>query len=105
MRYLIKNSLFVTLAAGMLMCVNTSADVVQREIPGDVTKVLVRDDAWQPENFKEGTVIPVVYAGDAEIFLDGIDSEPEWENVPEITVPLSFGSAESAQLKGLYTDP
>ena len=58
----------------------------------------------QPENFKDGILIPATYTSGEEIFLDGMDNESPWSATPEVTVPLSFGTVESAQLKALYTD-
>jgi len=100
----IRTLVIFSLTAGMLISAGTGADVVQVEKPGDITKVFVRDDPWQPDNFKQGTLIPVTYISGEDIFLDGIDNETAWSTTPEVTVPLSFGSVESAQLKALYTD-
>jgi hypothetical protein len=104
MRSLTKINLFIALAAGTLAWIKAPADILHRQLADDSTRVLVSKDSWQPENFKEGIGIPAAYAADAKIFLDGIDSEPAWGTAREVTVPLSFGSTESAQLKALYTD-
>ena len=104
MRPTIKNSVLLSLAAVLLICTGAQADIERVEKPGDITKVFVRDDPWQPDNFKQGTLIPVTYISGEAMFLDGIDNETAWSTTPEVTVPLSFGSVESAQLKALYTD-
>jgi len=97
-------TLVLSLAAGMLICSAAGADVQTVKKQGDITKVFVSDDAWQPENFKEGTLIPATFTSGEELFIDGIDNESAWDTTPEISVPLSFGTVESAQLKALYTD-
>jgi hypothetical protein len=104
MRPAIKTSVFFSLAAAMLICGGVQADITRVEKPGDITKVFVRDDPWQPDDLKQGTLIPATYTSGEEIFLDGIDNESAWATTPEVTVPLSFGTVESAQLKALYTD-
>ena len=100
----IKNLAFLFLATGLMVCAGAQAGIEQVEKPGDITKVFVRDDPWQPENFKDGILIPATYTSGEEIFLDGMDNESPWSATPEVTVPLSFGTVESAQLKALYTD-
>jgi hypothetical protein len=100
----IRNTLFFSLAAGMLICSGASAGVEEVQKPGDITKVFVRDDPWQPDNFKDGILIPATYTSGEDISLDGIDNEVAWASATEVTVPLSFGTVESAQLKALYTD-
>jgi hypothetical protein len=90
--------------ATFVLWTDTQADVMKKEISGGVTKVFVIEEDWQPDGFKEGIVIPVAYAADADIFLDGIDSEPAWNVAKEVTVPLSYGETKSAQLKAIYTN-
>lgn len=104
MRLADKNVVTLSLAAGVLFWVNAQAEVDYREQSGDVIKVLVSDDAWQPDHFKQAILIPAAYAVEAEIFLDGVENEPAWTAAEEVTVPLSFGSVRFAQLKALYTD-
>lgn len=104
MKTTINISLVLTLIAGVTICAGTQAEIIHQNNPGDITKVFVRDDPWQPEGFKQGTVIPVTYTSSEEIFLDGIDNESAWATTTEVTVPLTFGSVESAQLRALYTD-
>jgi len=99
-----KGSVALSLAAAILISAGGQADITREEIPGDITKVFVRDDPWQPDNFKQGTLIPATYISGEDIFLDGIENESAWATTPEVNVPLSFGSIESAQLKALYTD-
>jgi hypothetical protein len=104
MRPLIKIIASFSLAASMLICAGVNADVWQVEKPGDITKVFVRDDPWQPDDLKQGILIPATYTSGEGIFLDGIENEAAWATTPEVAVPLSFGSVDSAQLKALYTD-
>jgi hypothetical protein len=104
MRPTVKKSIFLLLASGLMTCVGVQAGIEQVEKPGDITKVFVREDPWQPENFKDGTLIPAKYTSGEELFLDGIDNEAAWAAAQEVSIPLSFGTVESAQLKALYTD-
>lgn len=92
------------LAAGVLVSANTQAEVKRSTMGPDLIKVMVSEDDWQPDSFKQGIAIPASYTADADVVLDGIDNEPAWAIAAEVTVPLSFGNAESAQLKALYTD-
>jgi hypothetical protein len=104
MRHHNKKIIALSLAAIMLNGVSAEAEVKRSKIGDDITKVLVNDDPWQPDTFKDGIAIPASYVADANIVLDGIDNESAWATAEEVTVPLSFGNAESAQLKALYTD-
>jgi len=104
MRLSFNSAIGILLTAALLSSSDIQADIVRQEIPGNVTKVLVSKDPWQPENFKQGTIIPATYAANAEIFVDGIDNEPAWTAAKEVDVPLSFGTVKSAGLKALYTD-
>lgn len=105
MRSTINTLVTFSLLAGLLLSTLAAAEVTRKELPGQFEKVFVRDDHWKPDNFRdEGIFVPVTYASGATIRLDGIDDEAAWAAAPEVTVPLAFGSVESAQLKALYTD-
>jgi len=104
MRKLTENLVKLSLATAVMMCTSVQAEIRTVENPGDFTKVYVRDDPWQPEDIKHGTLIPATYLSGEEIFIDGIDNEAAWSMTPEVTVPLSFGTVESARLKALYSD-
>jgi hypothetical protein len=104
MRHQQKKLIVLLLSAGVLVCTGAGAEVIRSTMGPDVVMVKVSDDAWQPDNFKQGTVIPAAYASDENIVLDGIDDEPEWAGAEEVTIALSFGNVESARLKALYTD-
>jgi len=93
-----------SLVAGLLLGAVAQAEISKREVPGEFLKVYVRDDQWKPDNFKDGIFVPVTFAADERIRLDGIDDEPSWATTPEITVPLTFGGVSEARLKVLYTD-
>lgn len=80
------------------------SEVFHRQVNDKNTFVDVKDDAWQPEGFKNGTTIPAAYIKVANITLDGQDSEPDWASAIEVTVPMDFGSVKAASLKALYTD-
>jgi len=91
--------------AVVLYCgTNAKAEIQELMQDGKVVKVLVSDDNWQPEAFKEGLGIPAAYVADPQITVDGIDNERSWLSAEEITVPLSFGTVRSAQVKALYSD-
>jgi hypothetical protein len=104
MRSTTKHSVVFLLAASLLLPAVGQAEVIRDELPGEFVKVYVRDDPWQPENLKEGIPIPVTYTSSTDIFLDGMEKEAAWATTPEVTVPLSFGSVDSVQLRALYTD-
>ena len=104
LRHQNKKLLAFLLAAGALVWAGAEADVRRSTIGPDIIKVKVTDDTWQPAPFKQGIVIPASYTAEADIVVDGIDNEPAWAAATEVTVPLSFGNARSAQLKALYTD-
>jgi len=105
MRSTINRSVAFTLVAGLLVSTVAGAEVMRKELPGEFQKVFVRNDNWKPDNFRdEGIFIPVTYASDAMIRLDGIDDEAAWAATPEVTVPLAFGAVGHARLKALYTD-
>jgi len=104
MRHHNKSIIAMSLAAIALYGASAEAEIKRSNIGDDITKVLVNDDAWQPDTFKQGIAIPASYVADADIVLDGVDDEPAWAAAVEVTVPLSFGNAKSAQLKALYTD-
>lgn len=93
-----------SLVAGVLSWAGAQAEVNYRELSGGVTKVLVTDDNWQPDNFKQGIKILATYTANAGIVVDGIDNEAVWAVAEEVAVPLSFGKVKSAQIKALYTD-
>ena len=94
----------LSLVTGLLFWVGAQAEVSYKQIGGDITRVRVSDDIWQPDNFKQGIIIPAAYTTNADIVLDGIDDEAAWAVAEEVIVPLSFGKVESVQLKALYTD-
>lgn len=94
----------LSLVAGVLSWTSAGAEIKRSTMGSDVIKVLVSDDIWQPDAFKQGIVIPASYTADAVIVMDGIDNEPAWAAAEEVTVPLSFGKVKSAQLKALYSD-
>jgi len=97
--------LFALSLATVLYCgSNAQADIKESMLDGKVVKVLVSDDSWQPDSFKEGIAIPAVYMAEPQITVDGIDTETAWSAAEEITVPLAFGTVQSAQVKALYTD-
>lgn len=97
----------MSLLAGSLVCANAEAETKHRTLVtdrGDYIKVLVSDENWQPDPFEQGIVIPASFSEKANIILDGVDNESAWLDAEEITVPLSYGSTNKAQLKALYTD-
>ena len=101
-----KKVAILSLVTVVLFWASAEAEIKRTTIGGrsDIIKVLVRDDNWQPEGFKQGLVIPASYTADPSVSLDGLDNEAAWAAAEEVTVPLSFGNVKSAQLKALYTD-
>ena len=70
-----------SLVAILLLGAVAQAEISKREVPGEFLKVYVRDDQWKPDNFKDGIFIPVTFAADERIRLDGIDDEIIRENI------------------------
>ena len=66
--------------------------------------VKIENNSWQPEEFKNATVIPASYVKTPAIILDGKDDESDWSNATEIEIPLSYGLVSKAWLKALYSD-
>jgi hypothetical protein len=66
--------------------------------------VKIENNPWQPEEFKNGTVIPASYIETPAIIMDGKDDEPDWSKAKEIAIPLSYGLVSRAWLKALYSD-
>lgn len=80
------------------------AEVMHRN-PNEFTEItFVSDEAWQPDDFVNGTTIPAIYYNGASIKLDGKEAEPEWASALEVELPLSYGRVKGASLKALYTD-
>jgi hypothetical protein len=100
----LKKLVSLSLLASALISGAAQSEIIRDELAGEFIKVYVRDDPWQPDNFKEGIPIPVTYTANTDIFLDGMEKETAWSTTPEVTVPLSFGSVDSARLKALYTN-
>ena len=94
----------LTITLAWILPVLVFADVIYREINEDDTVVRVRNDAWQPEGFEIGTMIPAPYMQYANITLDGRDDEPDWTKAAEVEVPLSYGRVKAASLKAIYTN-
>ena len=94
----------ITISASLLASGFAQADVVERRINSANVTVDVSNDPWQPEGFENGIVIPAAYLPDAEMFLDGRDTESAWDRTLEVEVPLSFGRTESASVKALYNE-
>jgi hypothetical protein len=95
----------VMVSLATLLCVSSSmADVVHRQFGEHNRMVRVSNDDWQPPGFDTGREIPAVYAADADIAIDGLDTEPEWAAAPDVTVSLAFGNVHEASVKALYTD-
>ena len=79
------------------------AEVTIQENP-EFQRVNVIEDPWQPEEFRDGIVIPAPYRYRPGIDLDGRDREDAWASVEEVTVYLNFGTVRRASIKALYTD-
>jgi len=99
-----KKVAILSLVTVVLFWASAEAEIKRSTMGPDIIKVMVSEDAWQPDSFKQGIAIPASFTADADIVLDGIDNESAWATAIEVTVPLSFGNAKSAQLKALYTD-
>ena len=80
------------------------SEVFHRQVNDKNLFVDVKNDPWQPKEFKNGTTIPAAYIRVADITLDGRDNEANWANAIEVTVPMDFGRVKAASLKALYTD-
>jgi hypothetical protein len=80
------------------------AEVTHRQPNEHNTITFVSNEAWQPEDFVNGTTIPASYINDTVITLDGKEQELAWAGALEVNVPLSYGKIEQASLKALYSD-
>jgi hypothetical protein len=98
------NLIALSITAGLLAVTAARAEVVEHRINSANLSIDVRDEAWQPEGFENGIVIPAVFLPEDEIVLDGRDIEAAWDRTLEIEVPLQHGTTESATVKALYTD-
>jgi hypothetical protein len=103
MKFKKTNSAIVVCFLAMLMPGQATSEVFTKVVNGDNTFVHVSDDPWQPVEFENGTIIPATYVANAEMVLDGKESEPEWARAVEVAVPLRYGEVEVAALKALYT--
>lgn len=100
----LKPSFVLLLSSCVLIAGSAIADVEYKKQTPDLTHIRVKDNAWQPDEFLQGLTIPASYAGNAEIFLDGLDTEAVWATAHEVEVPLQFGTTPTAWVKALYTD-
>lgn len=98
------NILFIALVAGLSAWTPVKSEVTHIQHREDNLLVMVKNDDWQPENFKNGLSIPAAYVHHAGITLDGRDDEPVWGTAEEISLPLEFGNVDQAWVKAVYTD-
>ena len=75
------------------------AEVTYREPNPHNTIIFVTDDAWEPEDFVQGTTIPAAYVSSPDIDIDGREDEPAWEDALEVDVSLSYGKVGHAKVK------
>lgn len=100
-----KNNLIALLVVfASVGTVSIQADVKHKQINATNSITYVEDDPWQPEGFENGLLIPAPYIQDAEIVLDGVDSEQSWNVAKEVKVQLSHGTVKSAAIKAIYTN-
>lgn len=99
-----KHRTLITAAIAILLPGLAWSEVIHHQINEENLLVRVSGEAWQPDLFKNGTTVPAVYVGRAEITVDGYESEPQWRLAPEVTVPLKFGGVTQAGIKALYND-
>jgi hypothetical protein len=93
-----------TLVLGLAAFSQAAAEINRSEYAEDDIYVTVLGEDWYPEGFEHGMSVPATYLQQADIRLDGIDDEPEWQLAQEVLVPLQFGTTGQALVKVLYTD-
>jgi len=99
-----KLTLMIVLMASVTAAVSARAEVVQNRINAENLIVHVSDESWQPEGFRNGTVVPAAYQHSPDIVIDGQANEPAWQKAAEVEVPLDYGPVQSALLKAVYSD-
>jgi len=104
MKYDRSRLLILAIALSSLLPALVNSDVIYREISEDDTVVRVRGDAWHPEGYDIGTMIPAPYMKFANITIDGKGDDVDWTKADEVVVPLNFGSVKAAAVKAIYTD-
>ena len=94
-----------TLAATAALAFGTTALAdVERRKGGGGDIVTVVNDAWQPEDFVNGTAVPATWHEAPLMMIDGLEAEVEWETAKEVEVPLQYGAVDKAWVKAIYTD-
>ena len=96
------NFVIATLSSLVVMGA-AQGEVVHRQINAENLLVHVSNEAWQPTEFENGTVVPATYIVDPGIVLDGRDDEAAWRQAVEVEVPLAYGGVQTALLKAVYT--
>lgn len=102
-----KRKLYLDLLVATIVSVASAsamADVEHRQNNALSLITHVSDEAWQPEGFVNGIDVPATWLAVPEVTIDGADDEAVWSLAEEVEVPLSYGTAEKAWLKALYTD-
>jgi hypothetical protein len=94
----------IATAIALSLSLPALADVERRSPNPSQQVIFVSEDAWQPDDFVNGTPVPAVWMETPEVTIDGADNEAAWSRATEVEVPLEFGSVERAWLKALYTD-
>jgi hypothetical protein len=91
------------LIPALVVGLNVQADVVEQKSNESNRILSVTGEAWQPEGFVNGIAVPAIHLPSSNVVLDGMESEPEWEKAPEVTVPLTYGNVPEISLKAMYT--
>ena len=96
-----KLTLMIVLMASVTAAVSARAEVVQNRINAENLIVHVSDESWQPEGFRNGTVVPAAYQHSPAIVIDGRDNEKEWLAAREIEVTrvVAVGREASSRLQ------
>lgn len=101
-----KPLLALVLISGSLTGGYTLAEVRHVQLNELNLMVEVENDNWQPSsgNWENGLSIQAGRTGHGRIILDGKGTEKNWNNAPEIAVPMFYGNVDTAYVQALYND-
>jgi hypothetical protein len=83
---------------------NAVADITHVKMGEGIQRIKVKNESWQPDGFKTGTIIPVLYQPQDHMELDGKELESAWSDADEVMLELAYGKLDNASVKAVYTD-
>lgn len=94
----------LAIAGALVTGLPAAADVTHQNTNPLSQITYVSEEDWQPDGFVNGTTVPAVFLHSADITMDGVDNEAEWQKAIEITVPMQLGTVDEARIKAMYTE-